>query len=380
MNVASSVMPRLCHSSTNQLCMTPSGAVDLLVEESSDPAHGMNAQVPPDRARGVCDPLAQQQLRRSQGASCEHHRPGADLVAPAILAGGGPDPAGPPVLDDDLLDADVRAHASAGGNRSRELGHMHGLLGVDRAAGRAGAAAAHVAGISGDRPVRDAKSLGALGAELGVAARVLAVDRLDVQRALDLIELGFERAGPWDAELIAPAGQDVVGGAEAGSGVDHGGAADAAPHRHRDQGPALAHGHTAVAVQARSRYRRVGVVGALVAVAALLEDDHVEPGLSKHAGGNRATGTGAHDHDVAVLDSLAGLESSRIEWRGDRVPGGVVRARPAFAGAAGAESGLYGRSPAVGEPGHALGQEQQVPAHAQATPLEAADVTGAGLD
>src|SRR5439155_11704547 len=87
--------------------------------------------------------------------------------------------------------------------------------------------------------------------------------------------------------------------------VDHGRAADRAALLVEDRRIAERGGRAAVAVEL-ARHRRVvgGEVAGLV-VAALLEDDDVEPGLGELGGHRRAAGARADDHDVGVEHAVA---------------------------------------------------------------------------
>ena len=181
----------------------------------------------------AAEPGAQQQLRRAQGAAGDDRRAAG---AHRVRRGGGrclgrqPGDAAhadrAPVLDQDAARLDPGAHPGPGGDGARQVADVHAALGVDLAAERAGAALDAVAGVARDRAAGGADRRGALHRELAVAPHPLGVERGDAQELLGLGEVGVEVAGPLDAEAAAPALQHRLGGAEAGAGVDHRGAAD----------------------------------------------------------------------------------------------------------------------------------------------------------
>ena len=128
---------------------------------------------------------------------------------------------------------------------------------------------------------------------------------------LDRLDVGLEVRGPVDPEVLAPAQQDVVRRPQAGAGVHHRRAPDAAAHRHRDRGTALAHRQAGVPVEQRERVDRIARVARCVVVIALLDDDHLKAGLREHAGRRGAARPGADDHDVAPLDGGRRVIASR---------------------------------------------------------------------
>jgi hypothetical protein len=126
-------------------------------------------------------------------------------------------------------------------------------LRVDAATQRAGAALDAAARIAADRPAARAQRLRTLGAELPVSTQRLDVERRDgedlLRRVIDRIEL----RRPVDALAIPPLLEHLPWCAEAGAGVDHGGAAHGAADRNRDRGLPDSDSHAAVAVEERHR-------------------------------------------------------------------------------------------------------------------------------
>ena len=201
----------------------------------------MDAEVAADLA--AAEAGAQQQLRRAEGAAGGDHRPpgahGVGAVAAARVAGRAGDADRAPVLDQDPLRLDPAAQARPGGDRARQVADVHPALGVDRAAVGAGAALDAVAGVAVDRPAAEAERRRALHRQLAVAAHPVRVELGDAEEVLGLGEVLVEVVRPGEAVLVAPLLEDRVGGAEAGAGVDHRGAADDLRHRHRDRRPAV---------------------------------------------------------------------------------------------------------------------------------------------
>jgi hypothetical protein len=164
----------------------------------------MDPQVTPDVPGPVGQALSQQELRRPERPRGQDHRPRADLVA-APAVGAGLDAGGAAALHEQALDAGAGSDPGAGRSRARQLGHMHRLLGVDRAPGRAGPATTNAPGVARDRTVGRPQRVRARAAELGVAPRGSGVDGRDVEGPLDGLELRLEVGRPGDPVLIAPA-------------------------------------------------------------------------------------------------------------------------------------------------------------------------------
>ena len=137
--------------------------------------------------------------------------------------------------------------------------------------------------------------------QLAVSAHPLGVERRHPEELLGLGVVGAEVAGPGDAEALLPVLEHRLGGAEAGAGVDHRGAADDLRHRHRDRRPALGDRQAAVAVEPGDRLEVVARVAVAVVVLAGLEHDHVEAGLGQRRRGDGAAGARADDDHVAFL-------------------------------------------------------------------------------
>ncbi len=150
------------------------------------------------------------------------------------------------------------------------------------------------------------------------------------QGPLGLGVVGAHLVGPGDAEALAPVGQHRLGRAEAGAGVDHGGAADDLGDRDRDRRPAFGDRQAAVAVELGDRVEVVGGIAVAVVVAAGLEHDHVEPGRRQLGRGDRAAGAGADDDDVAFLAVALRLQVAEAPRR--------LRQGPVGGGAAGSRS------------------------------------------
>ena len=255
---------------------------------------------------------------------------------------------------------------------------MHCPLCVERATRRARPAADDAARVAGDRPVRCAERLGAPTAQLGVRSRVGGVDWLDRKIALERLVLAVELGRPRDPESVAPAPEHPGRRAEAGPRVDHGRASDAASHGQRDRGPALAGRQAAVAVQGGERLDRIARVGDRVVVVALLEHDHVEPGLGEHASGRGAAGAGADDDHVAVLDlSDRRLHRCSVEVRGQQRG---VRPATELAPRAGAHQRLDLVAARIREAADRLQQQHEAPAEHRAARLESLDDLGSPLD
>ena len=135
---------------------------------------------------------------------------------------------------------------------------------------------------------------------------------------VDRIEVGR----PVDALAIAPLLEHLRRGAEAGAGVDHGGAADGAADRNRDGGLARRDRHAAVAVEERHRLERVARVAVPIDVRPGLEHQHVQSRLGQRGGGRGAARARADDRDVALLALAPWLEIAEA---------GVLRLRFALA-------------------------------------------------
>ena len=160
-----------------------------------------------------------------------------------------------------ILRTSISARRRApGGDGPRKVRDVHRLLGIQAAAGRAGAALIAAAGVPAQRLVPDAERLRAVAQELSVSAHALGVHRLDVEHLLGRRIVGVEFAGPRDPVLGRPPGEDRVGRPEARARVDHGRSADGPPDRGGDRRTALGDRQAAVAIE-RCRGRRAAPRG-----------------------------------------------------------------------------------------------------------------------
>jgi len=256
---------------------------------------------------------------------------------------------------------------------------VHRTLGVDAAAARARAAAAQHRRVATHRSVGRADRLGSGVTQPGVAPRAGELDGGDAQGRFDRVEVSVQIGRPGDAELVAPAPQDLARRAQAGARVDDRRAADTATDRHRDGGAALADRQARVAVEQRQRVDRVGGIGRCVVVVALLDDDDVETGLGEHTGDRRPTGAGADDDDIAALDVGRGHHLRRLQRRRTVRVERLAR-MSGFTAAAGAERRQHGGVARVTNGGDRLAQQGQVAQEAQARMLQPADVRDPPLE
>src|SRR6266576_3432915 len=126
---------------------------------------------------------------------------------------------------------------------------MHSLLGVDRAAVGTGAALDAAAGVAVDRAAAVAERGSSLHRQLPIASHLVGIELGDPEEVLRLGEILIEVLGPGDAELVAPAVEDPVWGAETGAGVDHGRAADDFRHWDRNRRTPVGDRQAGVAIQ-----------------------------------------------------------------------------------------------------------------------------------
>jgi hypothetical protein len=207
----------------------------------------------------------------------------------------------------DAFRARAGARDGAGGARGREVGLARMLLGAGRAAERAHAAALAPARVAPQVSAGPAEPLGAAAGERGVGARELGRYGRDAESGFDAIEDGRERFGRelLEAELLAPAMEHAVGGAEAGARVDKRRAADPAPERQHDRRAPERRDLAAVAVQPRHHVARPP--GQLVCgmVATLLEHDHPRAALGELLRDDGAAGAGADDAHVSAQRARA---------------------------------------------------------------------------
>ena len=291
-------------------------AADLLVEAGADPAGRMDAEVAPELAAARAHSGAHEELRRAERAAGDDHGPPGANGERLRRALSGPGDAADALdadravsLEEDAARLDSGPHAGPRRDRPRQVGDVHRPLRVEAAAVGAGGALDAAARVSAQGVVGDAERLCALHQELAVATHGLGVDRRHAQELLGLRVLAVELRRPADAVLLAPALEHGIGGAKAGSRVDHRRAADGPPDGGRDRGDPLGHREPAVAVERGERLERLLRVGGAVHVRPGLEHEHLESRLGEDACGDRAPGARADDHDVAVLAAPRGARS-----------------------------------------------------------------------
>ena len=283
----------------------PPGA-HLLAEVAGHGDGGMDAQVPPEGP--VPDAAARQDARgvhRTGGDDDErraHAQPAADRVVVAVEEGR-LDTGGATALEHDAIGPAARVEPRAGSGGRRQVGQMHRLLRIARAAEGALPAAVAAVDVAPDRLAVETERLDAPVEELGVAADDLPRHGADRDGPLDLVEVGRhrERVGAFDALLGLPGAQHPVGCAEAGARVDHRGAADALPEGQRDGRTPECQGRAAAAVEALHALHRRPVEVGLREIGALLEHDHAKAAACELVRHDGAASTRADDADVGRL-------------------------------------------------------------------------------
>src|SRR5207237_2566775 len=98
-----------------------------------------------------------------------------------------------------------------------QVGDVHALLGVERTAEGADAAAVAVPGVSPDRPSAVTQRLAAGLEQLAVGAHDLGADGADPDHLLDLVENRSQLVG-----IQSPLAKQPLGRPEAGAGADDG--------------------------------------------------------------------------------------------------------------------------------------------------------------
>ena len=106
------------------------------------------------------------------------------------------------------------------------------------------------------------------------------------------------------AVLVAPAGDDVIGSAEAGGPVDHRAAADRAPLQDGD-GEVGGRPVPAILVEARIGRRFLHVEFGPGVVTALLEHHDARAGGGEAGGDDGASGAAPDDADIGFQDEIA---------------------------------------------------------------------------
>ena len=189
----------------------------------------------PERSSSSGVPKAPPALITALARTCQSRPAAACPVARYLLHAGGrhPRPAAEPgrpvALGEHPLHLDARPNPGARGHGARQVGDVRGPLRVDAATDRAGAALDAAARVAADRPAARAQRRRALDAELPVSAQRLDVERGDGENLLGRVIVGVELRGPVDALAIPPLLEHLPWCAEAGAGVDHGGAAQVRP-------------------------------------------------------------------------------------------------------------------------------------------------------
>ena len=191
----------------------------------------------------------------------------ASSWAPVIgQAGAAGETRRPSVLHQDTLHLDAGAYASTGGDGAGKIGDMGRPLRVKPATERAGAALHASSGVAADRPTAGAERLRALRAELAVSPQRLEVKRSHGERLLRSRVERVEVGRPLDALPLTPLLEHLGGGAEAGAGVDHRGAADGATDGNGDRGLSRRDRHATVAVEQGEPVERIGGIAGVVHV------------------------------------------------------------------------------------------------------------------
>ncbi len=212
------------------------------------------------------------------------------------------DAGGAAILDAQAIDAKLGEATGAGGESARQVAHERGLLGARGATEDAvvGAGAGFL--VAAVHLVAPAELLGSLDHELVVFAdrHVGLVARVDAR--FDPFEKGFERLGSevGRARSFFPLRQDRLGRAVSHAAVHDRAAADAATLEVRDVRLAEDQRRASVAVKARDGIRRVRTEARRRMVAALLDEQNIEPRLGKLGPRDGATCAGAYDDDVGV--------------------------------------------------------------------------------
>src|SRR3989442_3441170 len=152
----------------------------------------MDAQVPPEGP--VPDAAARQDARGVHGAGGDDDQRGADTQAAASavvvsVEEGRLDPRSTTALEQDAIGPAARVEPGAGGRGLGQVGQVHRLLGVARAAEGALSAAVAAVDVAQDRLPVEAERLDAAVEELGVASDDLPGHGADGDGTLDLSEV-----------------------------------------------------------------------------------------------------------------------------------------------------------------------------------------------
>jgi len=156
---------------------------------------------------------------------------------------------------------------------------VHTALRVDRATEGAGAALAQLPALRAIGPPLTPSAAAPSIASCPLRPIVAGSSGCTRRVSSVLGEVGIEVARPVDAEALRPVVEDLLGGTEAGAGVDHRRAADDPPHRDDDRRAARRDGEAGAAVEGLDRLEAVGRVGVAFVVVAGLEDEYVEAGF-----------------------------------------------------------------------------------------------------
>src|SRR5262249_19224770 len=154
----------------------PLPAVDALVEDADGLDDGMNEKM---LTRLAAKPGGTQEPARLDGAGGEDHLFRADDDAATVTVGGF-DANGALAFAKEAAGGEARHDAGAFLRRARQIGEVHGALGVARAAEGTAARAGAACGISSHPAARPAQPFAAFLDEVVVAAGDVGRDRADL--------------------------------------------------------------------------------------------------------------------------------------------------------------------------------------------------------
>ena len=268
-------------------------AGDVLVEERGHHRVRVYRQVPAELARRRPQAGPREQGGRLDRAAGHDHGPGAHRQArppaPARADEVAGHPGYPGFRPGDPVHPAVGEQPGAERQRTGHAGHQHRPFRAGRAAAAAVAGARAVQLVP---PVRDhgpAPGLRSAPEQLGIPSDRLRVLQADGQPGLDRGEVGVEvpLAELPQALLLGPPPEHPGRCPPGHAPVHHRGPADAAALGVQHGGPADRHPAPGVAVQGAQRPPGFGGERLRRAVAALLDHDHVHPGLGQFRGHGR---------------------------------------------------------------------------------------------
>ncbi len=209
-------------------------------------------------------------------------------------------PVARPPLRHDAVHPAVGVDVGPRRHRVRDVGDVDALLGPGGAPEGAHPVPLAVLGVAGEVAAGVAQAPGRLQEEQGVAPHHVPLRPLDeevlLHRRVEQVELGLGQLG--QAGLQVPALEDVAVDAQAGAGVDGGGAAHRLSLGQQDHRQAQGDGLARLAVEAHEGAGRAEVEVLAGVVAALLQDDDRVAGLRQLLGGHAAPRPRADDDHV----------------------------------------------------------------------------------